>query len=50
VLVDGQPVTTYVAERNLQTETDPRPIQHPLMARFFGDYQDGRYRLRLSEN
>jgi heat shock protein HspQ len=50
VLVDGQPVTTYVAERNLQSETDPRPIRHPLMGRFFGDYQDGRYRLRLNEN
>ena len=50
VLVDGQTVTTYVAERNLEPDSDPRPIEHPLMERFFSGYLDGRYRLKLNGN
>lgn len=50
VLVDGQTVTTYVAERNLQSDPDPRPIEHPLTERLFSAYRDGRYRLKINEN
>lgn len=50
VLVDGQAVTTYVAERNLEADPNPKPIQHPLVERFFCTYDGGRYRLRLTEN
>ena len=31
VLVDGSTQMTYVAERNLEADPDPGPIQHPLL-------------------
>lgn len=50
VLVDGQPATTYVAERNLAPELDLSPIRHPYVERFFSGQDDGVYRLRMGDN
>jgi heat shock protein HspQ len=46
VLVDGQPMATYVAERNLEPETAPTPIEHPYLDTFFNGFDAGKYRLR----
>lgn len=43
VLVHGASHTTYVAERNLETDAAGKPISHPLLGRFFSDFEDGRY-------
>ena len=43
VLVDGSDHATYVAERNLQADKSGQPITHPLVAKFCGEYRDGRY-------
>ena len=50
VLVDGQAVTTYVAERNLEPDDSGAPIRHPLVEAFFTAFDDGVYRLRVSSN
>ncbi len=44
VLVHDAEHTTYVAERNLETDPEPRPIRHPLVERFFEGFVEGRYR------
>lgn len=42
VMPDGQQHTTYVAERNLEPDTDPAPIAHPLIDKHFqGKGEDG---------
>ena len=43
VLVHGGDHTTYVAERNLVADPVAEPIEHPLLARLLGPYEDGRY-------
>jgi len=43
VLVHGTVSTTYAAEENLRTDTSRQPIEHPLVARFFKEFLDGRY-------
>ena len=43
VLPDGATHTTYVAERNLETDDRLEPVSHPLIAHFFDDFRDGRY-------
>ena len=50
VLVDGQPVETYVAECNLELDTEARPIRHPLADRIFSGFYDGQYVLRERHN
>jgi heat shock protein HspQ len=50
VLVDGRPLQTYVAERNLERDTAGRPIQHPLLERYFAGFAAGRYQSRRSVN
>ncbi len=35
--------TTYVAERNLESDPSGDPVRHPLIERFFSDFRDGRY-------
>lgn len=50
VLVDGQPGTTYVAERNLAPEFDLSPIRHPFVERFFRGQNGGVYQLRMGGN
>ena len=46
VLPDGAEHTTYVAERNLSEDPDPRPVDHPLLDELFEGFEDGRYRRR----
>ncbi|MDJ0926844.1 MAG: heat shock protein HspQ [Gammaproteobacteria bacterium] len=43
VLVHGAVHTTYVAERNLEPDTDEAPISHPLVEHFFVRFEDGHY-------
>lgn len=50
VLVDGQPVTTYVAERNLEPDDSAMPVNHPLIEAFFTGFDAGVYHLRVSTN
>ncbi len=35
--------TTYVAERNLESDPSGDPVRHPLLEQFFSDFHDGRY-------
>lgn len=35
--------TTYVAERNLEADTERMPIEHSLLETFFDTFEDGRY-------
>ncbi len=43
VLVHGAAHMTYVAERNLEPDASREPIDHPLVARVFSGFADGRY-------
>jgi len=43
VLVDGAEHSTYVAEKNLESEDSNTPIQHPMLGRFFSRFENGRY-------
>lgn len=43
VLVDGATHQTYVAEQNLEPGDAERPIQHPLLDRYFQTFFRGRY-------
>jgi heat shock protein HspQ len=46
VLVDGQPITTYVAERHLSIDPEPAPVEHPYIDSFFRGFADGGYQPR----
>ncbi len=50
VLVHGAEHITYVAERNLEIDSDGGPIAHPRLGHFFGDHRDGRYFAKQSLN
>lgn len=50
VLVHDAEHVTYVAERNLEPDPCGRPIQHPLLDRFFAAFEDGRYRTDRAVN
>jgi heat shock protein HspQ len=43
VLVHAASHTTYVAERNLELDESTEPIMHPLIERFFTQFENGRY-------
>ena len=43
VLVDGAEHTTYVAERNLESDQEGHPVEHPLVAALCGEFREGRY-------
>ena len=43
VLPHGAQHQTYVAERNLEPDHSGRPIQNPLVERYFTDFSNGRY-------
>jgi len=43
VLVDGSSGQTYVAQQNLERGDSSRPIDHPLVYRFFATFHDGCY-------
>jgi heat shock protein HspQ len=43
VLVHNTSDETYVAERNLESDTSGEPIHHPLINQCFVRFSDGRY-------
>lgn len=45
VLVDGATHTTYVAERNLESDPSGDPISHPAVENYFTGFRDGVYQL-----
>jgi len=51
VLMDGDDVKTYVAERNLEPDTLGTPIRHHDIGKFFTSFgEDGRYVLKSKNN
>lgn len=50
VLVDGQPVETYVAQQNLEPGDASVPIEHPYTEAFFNGFENGTYRVRAPVN
>jgi heat shock protein HspQ len=50
VLVHQADNETYVAERNLESDSENKPIQHPLVSRLFNSFEDGRYHRSHSVN
>ena len=43
VLVHGAVHSTYVAQRNLESDSSGEPIDHPQLGHFFANFRDGRY-------
>lgn len=43
VLVHDAVHATYVAERNLEPDSHPAPINHPMVTQFFAKFENGRY-------
>ncbi len=43
VLVHEAEHTTYVAERHLELDPSPEPIEHPLLGQYFDAFREGRY-------
>ena len=43
ILVHETGERTYVAERNLRSDTSHLPIDHPAVHHFFSDFRDARY-------
>jgi len=50
VLVHGAIHQTYVAERNLESDPLPRPIEHPLVDEYFERFDGTAYLMRNSSN
>ena len=50
VLVHGQASETYVAERNLEADSNQGPVEHPLVDRFFVAFENGAYISRKTLN
>lgn len=50
VLVDGQLMTTYVAQRHLELDACPEPITHPLTEDYFDCFEGGSYRTYRIQN
>ena len=50
VLVDGQAHSTYVAQRNLESDPSGDPVRHPLVRRHFSARRDGHYVARARAN
>jgi len=48
VLVDQSSSITYVAERNIEDEKDPKPIQNPLIDQHFIRFENGYYKKDFS--
>jgi heat shock protein HspQ len=43
VLVDGSSTTTYAAQTSLEEDDRPAPIEHPLIALFFSEFNGKLY-------
>jgi heat shock protein HspQ len=50
VLVHGGGYETYVAERNLEADDLPEPVEHSLVASYFQAFEEGRYIPRRPPN
>jgi heat shock protein HspQ len=50
VLIDGFGHRTYVAERNLEPDPSPDPINHPDLEEFFESFDGSAYRRRRKSN
>jgi heat shock protein HspQ len=50
VLPEGMQHTTYVAERNLESDPDDRPIEHELIDVYFESFTGGAYLPRREAN
>lgn len=50
VLVDRQLMTTYVAERHIESDPIPEPITHPLTEDYFDCFEGGSYHNYSSQN
>lgn len=50
VLMDKSDHQTYVAQRNLGSEPDPQPIEHPWVDLFFEEFKNGLYIPRYKVN
>ena len=48
VLVDQSASMTYVAERNLDSDSYSTPVIHPLVDQYFSQFKNGKYILQLS--
>ena len=48
VLVDQSFTMTYVAERNLEADPSPMPINHPLVDQYFNRFEKGSYQIEVS--
>ena len=49
-LVHDSDHSTYVAERNLEADTELQPIAHPMLAQFLGAFENNRYRRLERDN
>ena len=50
VLVHETAQVTYVAERNLEADTDNSPVKHPLIKEYFSQFKNGHYQSEHSTN
>jgi len=50
VLVNGEEHTTYVSERNIEDNSDPSEIQHPLVNVLFDKFDGKQYHLKFKSN
>jgi len=50
VLVHDASHTTYVAERNLECENDPKPIENPAINQVFTEFKNGEYLINKTFN
>jgi len=50
VLVDGAFHRTYVAEQNLEPDTEGEPIVHPEIGVFFSGFENGAYVMNQPKN
>jgi heat shock protein HspQ len=48
VLVHERGVETYVAERNLEPDTELTPVDHPYVEAFFDSFEGGRYHRQVN--
>jgi heat shock protein HspQ len=46
VLVDGSDQETYVAQRNLEIDTQDSAINHPMIDDYFSSLENGQYRIK----
>ena len=50
LLVHGEDHMTYVAERHLEPDLSPDPIQHPMLDEYLEGFDGERYQSRVAKN